>query len=275
MRDFLGRYNGLNKLTIKIFWIIALVVFLTAFFLFFPKKSSDEGDYQALPDLVDEVETLDEIIEEEGDLLINEKEEVLPETVHKILDVPFIPQAPFAEWDNPIFQDGCEEASSLMVVYWARGKGLDEQKAKEEIIAISNYQEERFGEYRDTSSYDTMERIIKGYFGYNFVEIKRDIVLKDIINEIEKGKAVIIPANGQLLGNPYFTQPGPERHMLVIMGYDANSREFITNDPGTKRGEKYRYQEEILFNAIRDYPTGYHQPIEKIEKVMIMIGRES
>ena len=268
MRDFLGRY--------KIVWVIVLVVVLTAFFFFFPKKSSDEENYQSFSDLVNEgAEMVNEVANESGDLLINEKEKVLLENSYETLDIPFIPQAPFAEWDNPIFQNGCEEATSLMVVYWTKRRGLNEQEAKEEIIAMSDYQKEKFGEDRDTSSYDTMERIIKGYFGYKDVEVKRDIVLKDIINEIGKGRAVIIPANGQLLGNPYFTQPGPERHMVVIRGYDKNSKEFIVNDPGTKRGEKYCYQEEILFNAIRDYPTGYHEPIEKIEKVMIVIGRNN
>ena len=246
MKNFLEGY--------KITWIVVLVVVLTAFFLFFPKKSLEEKKEEAV--------------------VATTKEEILLENSYEIFDVPFIPQAPFAEWDNPIFQDGCEEATSLMVVSWARGSGLDEEEAKKEIIAMSDYQKEKFGEYRDTSSYDTMERIIKGYFGYNAVEVKREIILEDIIDEIEKGNVVIIPANGQLLGNPYFTPPGPERHMVVIWGYDTNSGEFIVNDPGTKRGEKYRYQKEILFKAIRDYPTGYHEPIEEIEKVMIVIGRE-
>ena len=266
MKDFFGKY--------KIVWVVVLIVVLAAFFFFFPKKSLDEEDYQGFSDLVDkDVRMTNEAVDEGKDLLGNEKEEALPENSHKILDIPFIPQAPFAEWDNPIFQDGCEEAAALMAVYWARGKSLDKWKAKEEIIAMSAYQKEKFGEYRDTSSYDTMERIIKGYFGYNDVEVKREIVLKDIIDEIKKGRAVIVPTNGRLLGNPYFTLPGPERHNLVIRGYDSEKQEFIVNDPGTRRGEKYRYQEEILFNAIRDYPTGYHQPIDRIEKVMIVVWR--
>ncbi len=38
-----------------------------------------------------------------------------------LLDIPFTPQAPFGEWSNPIYQDGCEEAVRLIAVRWARG----------------------------------------------------------------------------------------------------------------------------------------------------------
>jgi len=204
---------------------------------------------------------------------IIENEEVLIEKEYPVLDIPFTSQAPFEEWDNSIYQDGCEEAASIMVVYWALEKGLNKEIANKEIVAISEYETENFGGFIDTSAVDTIKRIIQGYFGYNGVLVREGVVLSDIINEIEKGKAVIVPANGRLLGNPYFTPPGPERHNLVIRGYDSETKEFITNDPGTKRGEIYRYDEQVLFNAIRDYPTGNHLPIEKIKKNMIVVWK--
>ncbi|MFH1671696.1 MAG: C39 family peptidase [Candidatus Portnoybacteria bacterium] len=205
--------------------------------------------------------------------LTDKKLEILKEIVGGVLNIPFTPQAPYADWDNSIYQDGCEEASSLMAVYWTLGKELNKEIADREIRAISKYETENFGGFVDTSAQDTAKRIIQGYFGYSKAEVKENIVLKDIISEIEKGHAVIVPVNGQLLGNPYFTQPGPERHNLVIKGYDIETKEFITNDPGTKRGESYRYDENILFNAIRDYPTGDHSPIKSIEKNMIIVIR--
>lgn len=189
------------------------------------------------------------------------------------LDVPFTPQAPFGEWKDPRQQDACEEASALMAVRWARGQKLNQEEAKREILAISKYQSENFGEWRDTSAEDTLKRIIMDYFKYDKAEVKKIINIDDIIKEIEAGRVVIIPANGQKLGNPYFTSPGPERHMVVIKGYDEQKKEFITNDPGTRRGEGYQYKEKVLFSAIRDYPTGYHAPIIKEEKVMIVIKK--
>ena len=38
--------------------------------------------------------------------------------------VPFVPQAPFGEWKDRRFQDGCEEATSLIAVAWAQKKSL-------------------------------------------------------------------------------------------------------------------------------------------------------
>ncbi len=61
--------------------------------------------------------------------------------------------------------------------------------------------------------------------------------------------------------------------MLVIRGYDQANKEFITNDSGTRRGELYRYNEEVLYQAIRDYLTGYHKPIDKVEKVMMVVEK--
>ena len=190
-----------------------------------------------------------------------------------LLDVPFTSQAPFGEWNNPIYQDGCEEAATLMAVRWARGESLNKEEAKSEILKLAEYQKKNFGEYRDTSAEDTIARIIKGYFGYSQTEIKRGITINDIIKELVGGNLVITPMNGRQLYNPHYTGQGPERHMLVIRGYDSQTKEFITNDAGTRLGEKYRYKEEVLYNAIRDYLTGYHLPIEKEEKVMIVVKK--
>jgi hypothetical protein len=67
------------------------------------------------------------------------------------------------------------------------------------------------------------------------------------------GKLVIIPAAGRLLGNPNFSGQGPIYHMLVVRGFDNKTGEFITNDPGTRKGEGYRYKYSVLINAIHDW----------------------
>lgn len=198
---------------------------------------------------------------------------ITPSVVMQI-DVPFTPQAPFAQWSDPRQQDGCEEAAVLMAMHWARAEPIaSREKALQELLALSYYQEKTFGEYRDTSAEDTASRLLKGYYQYTDFQVKRDISVEDIIDELYQGHIVIVPANGRALNNPHFTPPGPERHMMVIIGYDSDTHEFITNDPGTRQGKSYRYDKDILFNAIRDYPTGYHIPIERINKVMIVIGK--
>ena len=200
----------------------------------------------------------------------SEPEEVA--IVFVMLDVPFTAQSPFGEWDDPLQQDACEEASALMAVSWARGESISsKQEAKNQILAISDWQIQNYGSATDTSAKDTAERIIKGYYDRQKVRVEIVESPQDIIREIVEGNLIILPMDGQKLGNPFFTAPGPERHMLVVIGYDPEKLEFITNDPGTRQGEHYRYSVNVLWSAIRDYPTGDHEPITEVEKNMIVI----
>lgn len=192
-------------------------------------------------------------------------------------DVPFVVQAPFGDWKDPRQQDGCEEASSLMAVRFARNQTqpISKSEALKIILDISDWQKERYGSFEDESIFDTNERILKGYFNYTQGVVKDVTSVQDIILELVKGNVLILAMNGQLLNNPYFTQPGPERHMLVVRGYSMETDEFITNDPGVYQGEKYSYPTKVFFNAIRDYPTGFHVPILDLKKIMIVVPKIS
>jgi hypothetical protein len=204
-----------------------------------------------------------------GDINQDESEQIIGKVL--IDDVPFTPQAPFGDWSDQRQQDGCEESSALMAIRWARGEDLSYQEALEEIIGASDYILDKYGEYRDVSVTDTIDWIIKDYFSYENVFLKENISEKDMIDELDKGNLLLIPMNGQLMHNPYFTAPGPPRHMVVVRGYDAEKEVFITNDPGTRYGELYEYDYETFYKAIRDYPTGYHELIDEIKKDMIVV----
>ncbi len=190
-----------------------------------------------------------------------------------IQSVPFTSQAPFGEWSDQRQQDGCEESSALMAVKWARGENLSKQESKEVILQASDYLLDTYGEYRDISSPNVVDWIFKDYFNYSKVAFKSDIKVDDIIYELNKGNVVITPMDGQKLNNPNFTPPGPTRHMLLVKGYNAEERVFITNDPGTRNGEDYKYDARLFYEAIRDYPTGYHKPIKEVEKNMIVVWK--
>lgn len=190
-----------------------------------------------------------------------------------ITGVPFTPQAPFGGWADQRQQNGCEEASALMAVKWARGQSLTKKEALKEITGLSDWLLKKYGEDRDVSSADMVDWIFKDYFKYDKVSLVKNAAVGEIIAELAKGNLIIAPMNGRLMRNPYYTRPGPDRHMVVIRGYDPVKKEFITNDPGTRRGELYRYSSAVLFNAIRDYPTGYHEIIKKIEKNIIVVNK--
>ncbi len=195
-----------------------------------------------------------------------------------MLDVPFVSQAPLKEWSNPRFQDACEEASVFMVIKWIKGEKIGTttkalNKARNEILSLSQYQSKKFDNFHDTSAADTAERLIKGYYQHRRFVVKENVTLDDIIKALKNNQAVILPTNGQLLNNPYFTAPGPINHMLVVKGYDENKKVFIVNDPGTKKGENFKYQAETLKTALADYPSGMHKTRENIEKTAIFVRK--
>ena len=192
-----------------------------------------------------------------------------------LFDVPFTSQAPFGNWDNQVFQQACEEASMLMAMLWVEGKEfISKEDANKAILEISDFEEKNYGYFEDTSAEDTAI-IMKDYFSYNNIEVLYDIGSQDIKRELANGSIVITPMNGQKVGNPFYTPPGPLRHMILVVGYDRETKEFITNDPGTRHGEGFRYKEDIFEAALQDYITGHKEPIDEIRSAMIVVRRIS
>ncbi len=189
-------------------------------------------------------------------------------------NVPFTAQAPLGNWEDPYQQDGCEEASALMAVRWAKAEPIPgPETARDIIVAAGEWQKQNYPTAIDTSAEDTADRIIRNYFEWPHVTVKEINSLDPILRTLQEGSLVITPMNGQALGNPNYTGEGPERHMLVVIGYDAQAGEVITNDPGTRQGSGYRYSEDIFWNAIRDYPTGDKVPITSVNKMMIVVSK--
>jgi hypothetical protein len=197
------------------------------------------------------------------------EEIVTPENV--LLNVPFIPQAPTAKWSDPRQQDGCEEASILMAHLWLTGQTMTLQRAEQEIIAVSDWQEQKYGEFVDRSMTDT-GKMFEEYYRHSNYEIKRSITAEDIKKELARN-LVIVPTNGQILDNPNYTAPGPITHMLPIIGYDDKKGEFITNDPGTRNGKHFRFGYNRLIDSIYDYQTGEHVGYEKTETIMMVVKK--
>lgn len=197
------------------------------------------------------------------------------ETQSILFNVPFTSQAPFGNWENIVLQQACEEASMLMAMLWVEGKEfISKEDAEKTILEISDFEKKNYGYFEDTSAQDTAI-IMKDYFNYNNIEVLYDIGSADIKRELLNGSLVIAPMNGQRVGNPFYTPPGPLRHMILVVGYDVETKEFITNDPGTRRGEGFRYKEDIFESAIQDYVTGHKEPIVGVRSAMIVVRRIS
>ena len=100
-----------------------------------------------------------------------------------------------------------------MAMSWVKGTDITPEKARQEIIAVSDYELANYGVFLDTSSRDTVDWIFKGYYGYQNVELFYDISVEDIKNELRKGNLVITPMNGQELHNLFSLEFGCNRFL--------------------------------------------------------------
>lgn len=193
-------------------------------------------------------------------------EEVLP--AEKRLAVPFMSQAPHANWDMP-YQEACEEASIAMVAGYYRGErdAYSADDADKVILDLVSFETDKMGFGPDMTADETV-RTIEAYYPDLFAEVVPVSDVDKIKRLIAKGIPVIIPADGKALPNPNFRNGGPVYHMLVIVGYSNGM--FITNDPGTRKGEAFLYEEDDLFSCIHDWNDG---DVPNGDRVMIVVRK--
>lgn len=166
----------------------------------------------------------------------------------KVLAVPFLSQAPLKIWDA-LHEDACEEASLMMAkAYRNKDRFSNIRLADKELQGVVRLGE-KLGQGISISLADLAVLSEKRYSIK--AEVKSLKSMDDIRREIDAGRPVIVGAAGKLLKNPNFKNGGPVYHMLVIKGYDDKG--FITNDPGTRKGESYYYTEAVLSKAIHDW----------------------
>ncbi|MEK7549913.1 MAG: C39 family peptidase [Patescibacteria group bacterium] len=250
--------------------LFIILISLGGFFWYsdFSKPKEESSVVLPLEPSVEPIEDVTPVVEEP--VVVQPEEPVVQEKVIP-LEVPFLVQAPFGEWADPIFENACEEASIIMARHWIEGTGVTPEQGKKEILALVEYQKKKFGHSIDTSSKDT-KQMLKDVYGVPS-EVLYDLTLQDMKNIVQEGSIFIVPADGRKLGNPHFTQPGPPVHMLLVIGYDTKTKEFIVNDPGTRHGKMYRYAENVLYSAIGDYPTGKHVNVDTKQKAAIVVSK--
>jgi len=185
---------------------------------------------------------------------------------YEIAGFSFQSQASLGNWDA-LHEEACEEASLILVQYWNDSKSLSAQTMEDEIQAMIAWENQN-GYSQDLTAKQFV-LVAKNYYDIASASASYDVTIESIKQEIAQNHPVVIPAAGRLLGNPYFTAPGPVYHMLVIIGYDANT--FIVQDVGTRRGDHYRYNQTILLNAIHEW-TGDPNTIESGKKAMIVFN---
>ncbi len=180
------------------------------------------------------------------------------------LDVPFTSQAPFSNWDE-VHEETCEETAIYMVASFFKGVTgkIDPTVAEAELQRLVAIENATFGSYKDTTADETMILASKAYPTLH-VQTMNDLTAENIKAEVASGHPVIVPTAGRDLHNPNFTGDGPPYHMIVIRGYTET--QFITNDPGTRRGDSYVYSIDTVMAAMHDWNGG---DVENGKKVVI------
>jgi len=186
----------------------------------------------------------------------------LPRSV--LIEVPFASQAPFGNWDMP-YQEACEEASLILVHHYLTGTPLSNDIMDKEILTLVAWEDAQV--IPVDIGVDDVATLAEEYFGYDSLVIE-EVTEERLKRELAAGHPIIVPAAGQMLGNPYFSGDGPPYHMLVVIGYDGD--QFITNDVGTRRGAKFRYDADVLLDAIHDW-TGKKEYANQGRKVMLRL----
>lgn len=194
------------------------------------------------------------------------KPKALPDKI--LTGVPFTSQAPFAEWDE-LHEEACEEASLIMLKYYLDGKKLTPEIAESEIQRMVDFEIKNYGDYRDSDAGEIV-KLAEDFYGIRNLKAVYDFPKEDLKKYLARGEPIIVPAAGRLLGNPNFTAPGPLYHNLVLIGYNGNT--IITNDPGTRKGQGYTYNMDVLYNAIHDFP-GKPEDITQGRKAMIVLEK--
>lgn len=155
--------------------------------------------------------------------------------------------------------------SLIMVHHFLKGTSLTREQAEQEIQDLVQWETEH-GYPMDVTVAELKEIALQ-YYGHES-RIVENPTIDDLKRLLADGQPVIVPAAGRMLGNPYFSGDGPWYHMLVLTGYGW--LHFITNDPGTRRGEEYEYRFSTLMNAIHDW-TGIKEEIQKGRSAVLVL----
>lgn len=173
-----------------------------------------------------------------------------------VLGVPYISEAPDGNWTGP-WKNACEEASIAMVQNYYLGKTrvpIADQKSF--MQSLFDAEDKIWGSNVNTDVTRTLQ-LIEDYSMANG-KIVEEPTIEQIKAELDAKRPVIVPLYGFDLHNPnipFVPLPrGTSYHMIVIIGYDDSTQEFITNDDGdTKAGAAHPYAYDVLMNAIHDY----------------------
>ncbi|MFA4818095.1 MAG: C39 family peptidase [Parcubacteria group bacterium] len=250
----------------KNLYIVGVLVIIIGGFFILSKKSAEAPVEKNIPVVLDNQENTSAVEKAKAPTENIGVEKNIPDKI--LISVPFATQAPFANWDG-LHEEACEEASLIMLKYYLDGKKLTPDIAENEIQRMVDFEIKNYGDFKDTTAAETV-KLAEDFYGIKNLKVVYDFPKEDLKKYLAEGNPIIVPAAGRELGNPNFTGLGPLYHNLVLVGYKGNT--IVTNDPGTRKGEGYTYNMDVLYNAIHDFP-GRPEDINQGRKAMIVVEK--
>lgn len=176
--------------------------------------------------------------------------------VNLTLAVPYINEAPDGKFVGN-WKNACEEASLTIVQkYYLHEQKVGVSEAMAFMQMLFDIQNKIWGSNANSDAARTA-KLINDNTIYNGKIIDNPTV-DQIKSELQQGRPVISLHYGFDLKNkniPFVPLPrGTSYHMMVIIGFDDATKEFITNDDGDqKAGANHRYGYDLFMGSLHDY----------------------
>lgn len=171
-----------------------------------------------------------------------------------ILDVPYVSEAPDGNWTGS-WINACEESSVTMVHRFYQGESTTTiEESKEFMTLLFNEQRKLYKSDMNSNSERTLD-LIKKFADFNG-EIVVNPTIDSIKDEIRNGRPVISMHYGVELQNPNvpFKPTGSAFHVIVVVGFNDETQQFITHDNGdAKEGINHAYSYDIFMDSLHDY----------------------
>jgi len=170
------------------------------------------------------------------------------------LKVPYTSEIPNGSWTGN-WKNACEEASIVMVKgYYFGYESTTKKIAMDDMSPLFKIEDKIFGSNADTDAARTA-KLINDYTDIS-ATIKENPTLDEIKNELSLGRPVIAMMYMKNIINPNhrFRAGGSYYHVMVLIGFDDNTNEFITNDNGDPiTGAGYRYKYDAILKNLHDF----------------------
>ncbi len=176
------------------------------------------------------------------------------------IPVPYTSEVPLGSWVKP-WNNACEEASMVMAEsYYFGNESMTKDVAVKYMLPLFDIENKIYGGNADTDAARTA-RLLNDYLSVS-TTIKTNPTLNDIKSQLRLGRPVISFHYARDIKNPYYhwRVGGSYYHVLLIIGFDDNTNEFIINDSGDdKTGAAHRYPYDLIMRTLHDFNFTNHK----------------